>query len=58
MKEDNLFSNSMFVPTLKELDPQVFLSARFVLVLVFEIQLVSSVNEHRVGEEIKGFHLV
>ena len=38
--------------------PGGILSARFVLVLVFEIQLVSSGNDHRVGEEIKGFHLV
>ena len=35
-----------------------FLSARFVLVLVFEIQLVSSRNECNFGEDIKGFHLV
>ena len=38
--------------------PGGILSARFVLVLIFEIQLVSLWNDHRVGEEIKGFHLV
>ena len=38
--------------------PGGILSARFVLVLIFEIQLVSSRNECNFGEEIKGFHLV
>ena len=38
--------------------PGGILSARFGLVLIFEIQLVSSGNERNFGEEIKGFHLV